>query len=151
MFLLCIGLKSPALLSLDSILAASWSFHCALPKFSQCSSWTAQFSTLLFKSQKKTRGPFSICGLHIIPSQCTNALAHDYNPIFSGSTLLMCTINFPKDEESAKITGQEYTYLEPHFTPCMKVCYIFLNKLAQQCISSGVPTILPNWSQCGQF
>lgn len=38
---------------------------------------------------------------------------------FRGTTLLMCTITFPKDEEATK-NSEEYTYLEPVFAPSMK-------------------------------
>ncbi|KAL3103245.1 hypothetical protein niasHS_002431 [Heterodera schachtii] len=40
----------------------------------------------------------------------------------SGTSLLLCNVNFPKDEERNKLSLQveEYTYLEPQFAPYMK-------------------------------
>jgi hypothetical protein len=45
--------------------------------------------------------------------------------VYRGTTLLMCTMNFPKDEEAAK-SSKEYTFLEPYFSPSMKVLQIKL-------------------------
>uniref|UniRef100_A0A915LHB2 ELYS beta-propeller domain-containing protein n=1 Tax=Meloidogyne javanica TaxID=6303 RepID=A0A915LHB2_MELJA len=42
-----------------------------------------------------------------------------YNSIQIGNTLLLCTVNFPKDEKETS-NPAEWTFLEPVFTPCMK-------------------------------
>uniref|UniRef100_A0A914GTR3 ELYS beta-propeller domain-containing protein n=1 Tax=Globodera rostochiensis TaxID=31243 RepID=A0A914GTR3_GLORO len=46
-----------------------------------------------------------------------------FNSPRSGTSLLLCNMNFPKDEERTKLSadgGEEYTYLDPQFAPCMK-------------------------------
>uniref|UniRef100_A0A1I8AZW5 ELYS-bb domain-containing protein n=1 Tax=Meloidogyne hapla TaxID=6305 RepID=A0A1I8AZW5_MELHA len=42
-----------------------------------------------------------------------------FNSLQIGNALVLCTVNFPKDEQATS-NSAEYTFLEPCFTPCMK-------------------------------